>query len=73
MTYLDIITGPMFSGKTSSLLYKISKLSVLINIYIINSTLDNRYNNYSITTHCNYSCDAVLLENLDLECSKKNF
>ena len=70
MTYLDIITGPMFSGKTSSLLYKISKLSVLKKIYIINSTLDNRYNNNSITTHSNYSCDAVLLENLDLDYNK---
>jgi len=67
MTYLHLITGPMFAGKSTRLLSLISKLSVLKNIYIINSTLDKRYNNNSITTHSNYSCNANLLSSLDLD------
>ena len=67
MTYLHLITGPMFAGKSTRLLSLISKLSVLKNIYIINSTLDNRYNSNSITTHSNYSCDAKSLTNLNLD------
>jgi thymidine kinase len=67
MTYLHLITGPMFAGKSTRLLGLISKLSVLKNIFIINSTLDNRYNNDSITTHSNYSCNANSLSNLNLD------
>ena len=50
--YLELILGPMFSGKTSKLLeiYKTCKLS---NIYVqvINHSLDTRYHTSMLSTH----------------------
>jgi len=65
--YLHLITGPMFAGKSTRLIGLISKLSILKKIYIINSSLDNRYNNNSITTHSKFSCNANSLSNLNLD------
>ena len=50
--YLEIILGPMFSSKTSTLLeiykkYKFCNISVII----INHTIDNRYHNTMVSTH----------------------
>ena len=50
--YLELILGPMFSGKTSYLLdiYKKSKLCN-IQIAVINHSSDNRYDDELMTTH----------------------
>ena len=68
--YLHLITGPMMSGKTSRLITVIEKLSIFKNIYIINSSLDNRYNNNSITTHNKKSIKANSFEELELNYNK---
>jgi thymidine kinase len=50
--YLKITIGPMFSGKTTSLIrhYK-EAINNSKNCIILNSGKDNRYDNYKITTH----------------------
>lgn len=49
---IELIIGPMYSGKSSELLRYIDKFSYLgKNIMVINHTLNNRYNSNGITTH----------------------
>jgi len=50
--YLDIIIGPMFSGKTSRLV-EIYKQCIFCNIpvLVINHSLDNRYDDVLLSTH----------------------
>ena len=50
--YLEIITGPMFSGKTSKIL-EIYKQCIFCNIpvIIINHSIDTRYHESMISTH----------------------
>ena len=52
MSYLEIILGPMFSGKTSQLLtiYKTEKLSSR-KVLVINYSLDTRYSDKDLSTH----------------------
>jgi len=52
--YLEIITGPMFSGKTSKLLeiYKQCKFCN-IGVAVINHSLDKRYHDSMLSTHDN--------------------
>ena len=68
--YLHLITGPMMSGKTSRLITLIEKLSIIKKIYVINSTLDNRYNINSITTHNGTSIKSYSFEDLELDFNK---
>ena len=51
---LKIIMGPMFAGKTTSLLNEISKYNSK-DILVINHSVDNRYENEKISTHITYS------------------
>lgn len=55
--YLEIILGPMFSGKTSRLveIYKKCKFCNIA-VTVINHTIDNRYDNELLSTH-----DKVLI------------
>jgi thymidine kinase len=50
--YLELIIGPMFSGKTSALL-EIYKKCVFcnINVSIINHSIDNRYHDTMLSSH----------------------
>jgi thymidine kinase len=50
--YLELILGPMFSGKTSRLveIYKQCKFCN-ISVSVINHTIDNRYDNELLSTH----------------------
>lgn len=52
MSYLEIIVGPMFSGKTSKLLevYKQCKFCD-ISVVIINYELDKRYHDTMVSSH----------------------
>jgi len=51
--YLEIILGPMFSGKTSRLIEMYSKFYHLQNcdIKVINHSIDDRYGKEHMTTH----------------------
>jgi thymidine kinase len=50
--YLEIVIGPMFSGKTSKILdiYKQCKFCN-IDVMVINHSLDTRYDNVMLSTH----------------------
>ena len=64
--YLELIIGPMFSGKTSYLLdvYKKCKLCN-IPIAVINHSSDNRYtNNNSLSTHDKLMVPCILTKSL---------
>ncbi len=67
---LDMIIGPMFSGKTTELLTRISRFAVYKRVCIINSSSDIR-NCGQISTHNvfykNYDkLDIIIAEKLDL-------
>ena len=72
--YLKVIIGPMFSGKSSSLLTEINRYSyITTNIIVINSILDKqRHSDMMIKdgigflkTHDSKTFPAIMLENLN--------
>tara|TARA_B110000305_G_C19465103_1_gene657267 strand:- start:1066 stop:1644 length:579 start_codon:yes stop_codon:yes gene_type:complete len=58
--YLELIVGPMFSGKTSRII-DIYKQYTYCNIpvLVINHSDDNRYDSYMLTNHDNINIDCV--------------
>jgi thymidine kinase len=64
--YLELIIGPMFSGKSTELIKIIRRYnSINKKILVLNHKINNRYNSSSITTH-NKDCynDCIILDNL---------
>jgi len=63
MTYLDIIIGPMFAGKSTELIKRIRQLAVLNKKYIsIKPIIDKRYSEKQIVSHNN---DRILCSSFD--------
>lgn len=58
--YLELIIGPMFSGKTSRLV-EIYKQCIFCNISVavINHSIDNRYDDELLTTHDNVKIPCI--------------
>jgi thymidine kinase len=67
---LEIICGPMFSGKSTHLIKTIKLLSKF-KLLIIKSSLDIRYNSNAITTH-NKECVSCIVTN-SLEDIENNY
>jgi thymidine kinase len=68
--YLELILGPMFSGKTSRLveIYKQCKFCN-ISVTVINHTIDNRYDEELLSTHDKVKIPCMKTERLlDLWC-----
>jgi len=66
-SFLHVIIGSMFSGKSTKLINEINTLKVYKkNILIINSHHDTRIQSNSIKTHNNLTYNALKLQNLDL-------
>lgn len=64
LSRIEIIIGPMFSGKSTELLRRLNRYNAInINTLVINHTLDKRTNN-SIKTHNNLKMDALKVTNL---------
>jgi len=63
--YLEIILGPMFSGKTSRLveIYKQCKFCN-ISVSVINHCIDDRYDNELLSTHDKVKIPCVKTKNL---------
>ena len=64
--YLEIIIGPMFSGKTSKLL-NIAKMHTLMNrnVILCNHSLDNRYSLENlVSTHDGITGECISISNL---------
>ena len=62
---LELIIGPMFSGKSSELIRKI-RLAKTINkkVLVIKPLIDNRYDNSKIVSHAFESENCETVENL---------
>ena len=63
--YLEIILGPMFSGKTSRLveIYKQCKFCN-ISVAVINHSIDNRYDDELLSTHDQIKIPCIKTEKL---------
>jgi thymidine kinase len=63
--YLELIIGPMFSGKTSRLvdIYKQCKFCN-ISVTVINHTIDNRYDEELLSTHDKVKIPCIKTERL---------
>ncbi len=63
---LELIIGPMFSGKSTELIRRIKLLQIIEKkVLVIKSTIDSRYNQDKITSHNYESVDCVVLGKLD--------
>jgi thymidine kinase len=71
--YLEIFTGPMYSGKTSKILdiYK-QCIYCNINVMVINHSLDNRYDNEMLSTHDKNMIPCYKLDKLSILFDKSN-
>lgn len=49
--YLELIVGPMFSGKTSMLINIYNSYNNIKPISVINHTFDNRYHDFMLSSH----------------------
>ena len=66
--YLEIILGPMFSGKTSRLIEMYSKFYHLSNcdITVVNHIIDDRYSSDHMSTHDQRKIPCIFTEKLDM-------
>jgi thymidine kinase len=64
---IDVITGCMYSGKTSETINKINKYKLLgKKILILNHSLDkSRYKDNSLSTHSNINIPCINVSNFD--------
>jgi thymidine kinase len=63
---IELIIGPMFSGKSSELIKKIRQMKVINYKYIvIKPKLDFRYDSNKIVTHNKESEDCLITDDLD--------
>ena len=70
---LNLVIGPMYSGKSTELLRIYNKFKRNYKILVINHASDNRYGNNSVNTHNKDSIDSVSTDELcSIEGSKNN-
>lgn len=63
--YLDLIIGPMFSGKTSSLINHYNRYKVYNQrVCIINYEDDKRYTNHGVSTHDKIIIDCIMAKTI---------
>ena len=63
---LELIIGPMFSGKSTELIKRIRLLQKIDKkILVIKPIIDSRYNQNKITSHNYESVDCIVLEKLE--------
>jgi thymidine kinase len=63
---IEVICGPMFSGKTDELLRRLNRLKYSRHEFLLfKPKLDNRYSEISVVTHDNKATDSVSVENAE--------
>ena len=63
---LELIIGPMFSGKSTELIRQIKRFRAIDKkVLVIKPKLDNRYSQYKLVSHNNNSENCIVFENLD--------
>lgn len=63
-SYLEIVVGPMFAGKTKKLISTYSYLKDTEKVIAINHSLDTRYGNNVICSHDQQSIPCLMIDNL---------
>ena len=62
---LEIVIGPMFSGKSTEIIRKIRILQkIKQKILVIKPNIDNRYDNNKVTSHDFESADCISVSQL---------
>jgi thymidine kinase len=64
MGVLNIVFGPMYSGKSTELIRIYNKYKLKNKILVINHISDNRYSGNSVNTHNNNNLNCVLFKKL---------
>lgn len=64
MSYLEIVLGPMFAGKTSKLIRTYNHLQKSENVVAVNHTIDVRYGNNVISSHDNIKIPCLMIDDL---------
>jgi len=63
--YLELIIGPMFSGKTSRLVEVFKQCKFCnINVSVINHSIDKRYDNELLSTHDKIKIPCIQIERI---------
>jgi len=62
---LNLVIGPMYSGKSTELLRIYNKYKRNYKIIVFNHKADNRYGNSSVHTHNNESLSCISVNNLN--------
>ena len=63
---IQLILGPMFSGKTTELLRRYRRYQVVgRRCLLIKHGADKRYSETKVSTHCRQEADAIVLNKLD--------
>jgi len=72
---LELIIGPMFSGKSTEIIRRIRLLKIINKkIIVIKPNIDNRYHQTKITSHNFESADCIVLSSLgDLNIDITNY
>ncbi|MAW21374.1 MAG: thymidine kinase [Flavobacteriales bacterium] len=61
---IEVICGPMFSGKTEELIRRIKRAKYAkLNIKIFKPKIDTRYNKDNVVSHDNNFIEAIVVEN----------
>ena len=62
--YLELIIGPMFSGKTTKIIEIYNKYKDIFNILVVNYIGDDRYSTTEIVSHNGIKIPTISLKNL---------
>lgn len=63
---LELIIGPMFSGKSTELIRRIKLLQIIDKkVLVIKPVIDSRYNQNKITSHNYESVECIVINKLD--------
>ena len=66
MDRIEVICGPMFSGKTDELIRRIKRLKYSQTEFMLfKPKLDNRYSEVEVVTHDNVSLTSIAVENAE--------
>ena len=64
MGYLNIIMGPMYSGKSTELIRIYNKYKLKKKVLVINHKSDNRYGENSVNTHNKNNLNCISFDKL---------
>lgn len=64
MSKIEVITGPMFSGKTTMLIKRVEGLKKDKKIKVFKPRIDDRYKENAVCSHDNVSVEAINTENM---------